>query len=124
VKLLTESRKEELRKKMLEIKQDLRQDSRFNSLLFRLQGFPAGSRRSGVIQEFWKSFERPRSGDLVHEFPAQSDDLSRLFKSFALTDFLEAQDELYTLEHPMRPAFSTRAWGSWSRRSSAVTVGP
>jgi hypothetical protein len=124
LKLPTESRKEELRTRMSEIKQRSRQDPRLNSLLFRLQGFPAGSRRSRVIQEFWKSFERPRSGDLVHEFLAQVDDLERSLMSFSLNDFLETQDELYTLEHPMRPAFSTRAWGLWSRRSSAVTDGP
>jgi hypothetical protein len=124
LKLPTEFRKEELRKRLSEIKQSSTQNPRLNSLFFRLQGFPAGSRRSRVIQGIWKSFERPRSGDLVHEFPAQVDDLNRSLMSFSLNDFLDSQDELYTLEHPMRPAFSTRAWGLWLRRSSAVTDGP
>jgi hypothetical protein len=124
LKLPTESRKEELRSRMSQIRQESRQDLRLNSLLFRTQGFPAGPRRSKSIMEFWKSHDRPRSGDLVHDFPAQSDDLSRTLKSFSLNDFLEAQDELYTLEHPMRPTLNTCSWILWSRRSSAGTDGP
>jgi hypothetical protein len=124
VELPTESRKEDLRRKMSQIKQGLAHDGRFYSLLWRLQGLPSGSRRSRVITEFWKSYDRPRSGDLVYEFPAQFDDLSRTLKSFPLNDFLEAQDELYTLEHPMRTPPTVCAWGRlWLRRSSAVTVG-
>jgi hypothetical protein len=49
----------------------------------------------------------------------------RVFREFALNDYLEASDELHDLEHPTRP--NSWSWGPfWKERhrSSAVTVGP
>jgi hypothetical protein len=47
----------------------------------------------------------------------------RVFREFALNDYLEASDELHELEHPMKVPSTT--WWSfpWGHRSSAVTVG-
>jgi hypothetical protein len=103
VKLPTESRKEELRHKLSEIKQNSIQDIRLYSVLWRIQGFPAGNRRLQAIKEGWKLYGPSRSGDLNHEDRPRHDDFSLALKSFILNDFLEAQDELYALEHPMRP---------------------
>jgi hypothetical protein len=49
----------------------------------------------------------------------------RVFREFALNDYLEASDELHDLEYPMKP--NSWSWDSiWKvrHRSSAVTVGP
>jgi hypothetical protein len=124
MELPSESRKEELRHKLSEIKQDSVRDSRLYSLLWRIQGLPLGTRRSQAIKEGWKSYGPARSGDLIYkELPCQ-DDFNLALKSFTLNDFLEAQDELYTLEHPMRPPLICSWDHLWSRRSSAGTVGP
>jgi hypothetical protein len=41
-----------------------------------------------------------------------------------MNDFLQARDELYALEHPIRPP-STLSWAHpWLGRSSVVTDGP
>jgi hypothetical protein len=58
-------------------------------------------------------------------YKEENHDPRRVFKEFALNDYLEASDELYDLEYPMRPI--PWSWGSiWKvrHRSSAVTVGP
>jgi hypothetical protein len=123
-KLPSGSRKEELRHKLSEIKQNSIRDSRLYSLLWKIQGFPSGNRKSQIIEGGWKRFGPSRSGDLNHEDLPQLNDFSLALHSFMLNDYLEAQDELYTLEHPMRPP-PIRSWGHlWLRRSSAVTVGP
>jgi hypothetical protein len=124
MKLPTESRKEELKQRMKAIKQRSSQDSRLQFLYFRVQSLRSGFRRARIIDEFWKSYFRPQFESLTFGFSADSDDLSRALKNFSLNDFLEAQDELYTLEHPMRPP-PIRSWDHLrSRRSSAATVGP
>jgi hypothetical protein len=125
VKLPTESRKEELRHKLSEINQHSSHDSRLYSLLWRIQGLLPSNRRSQVIKERWRSYGPSQASSLnqTMDLPHQ-DNLSLALKSFTLNDFLETQDELYTLEHPMRPP-PIRSWGHrMVRRSSAVTVGP
>jgi hypothetical protein len=87
--------------------------------LWAMKGCPGSSMRNKATQNFWQSLKGHQSGDMVHDDLPQPDNLSLARKSFILNDFLEAQDELHALEHPMRPPPI-----NWSRRSSAVTGGP
>jgi hypothetical protein len=90
------------------------QDYRFHSILWTLKHQQPGPGRHRVIERFWQKVYEER----------QPEDLSLVLKSFSMNDFLQARDELYTLEHPMRPS-NTSSWGHpWSRRSSVVTDGP
>jgi hypothetical protein len=117
IELPTESRKSELKRRISKIVQEMIHDNRVYSLLWKVRGLPSGPGRSKIIKKFWQSYGRSQSGDLNQEDPPMPDQISLAIKSFALYDFLEAQDELYTLEHPMRPPSNVRSWGSlWSRR--------
>jgi hypothetical protein len=114
VQLPTEIRKSELRDSISDIEQRMTRDPRFYSLLWTLKHQQPGPGRYKAIAKFWQKVYEER----------QPEDLNLILKSFLLNDFLQAQDELYTLEHPMRPPPDVRSWGyPWSRRSSAVTVG-
>jgi hypothetical protein len=95
--------------------QHMSQDSRFHSFLWSLKYQQPGPGRYKAIDKFWKKVYEER----------QPEDLSLVLKSFSMNDFLQARDELHTLEHPMRPPPDVCSWGHpWSRRSSAVTDGP
>jgi hypothetical protein len=90
------------------------QDFRFHTFLWSVKHHQPGSERYKAIQKFWRKVYEER----------QPEDLNLTLKSFSPNDFFMAQDELYTLEHPMRPPPDVRSWGRpWSRRSRAVTVG-
>jgi hypothetical protein len=125
VELPTESRKTELRRRISEIERSVLQDYRLHKFLWSMKHNRPSSARNKAVKDFWQSLGGHQSGDLGHEDLPQPDNLSLAHKSFSLNEFLEAQDELYTLEHPMRPSLDVRSWDHlWSRRSSAVTVRP
>jgi hypothetical protein len=119
VELPTESRKVEPRQRISEVERLSVQDPRLYKFLWSVKHNRPSPARSKAIQSFWQSLRGHQSGDLSHDDLPQPDNLSFASESFSLNDFLEAQDELYTLEHPMRPPSI-----NWSRRSSAVTVRP
>jgi hypothetical protein len=113
VELPTESRKMELRGRISEIERDMKHDSRFHKFLWSMKHRQPGPGRYKAIEKFWQEIYEER----------QPEDLNLTLKSFSLNDFFIAQDELYTLEHPMRPP-PIRSWDHlWSRRSSAGTDG-
>jgi hypothetical protein len=115
IELPTEVRKTELKRRILEIEQHMSHDPRFHSFLWTLKYQQPGPERYKAIEKFWQKVYVER----------QPEDLNLVLKSFSMNDFLQACDELYTLEHPMRPPPDVCSWGHpWSRRSSAVTVGP
>jgi hypothetical protein len=71
-----------------------------------------GPQREKALRRFWRNVYKE-----VHH------DDQRVFREFALNDYLVASDELLELEYPMR-APCTAGWSSpWGHRSSAVTVG-
>jgi hypothetical protein len=119
VKLPTESREDVLRQSIGDIERSAAHDSRLYKFLWAMKGHPSSSVRGKATQTFWQSLKGHRSGDFFYDDLPQPDNLSLARNSFILNDFFKAQDELYMLEHPMRPPPIR-----WSRRSSAVTGGP
>jgi hypothetical protein len=102
-----------MRSRIEGIEQGMIQDQRFYGFTWRLKYQQSGPRRYKEIQRFWQQ---------VYE-TEQPHNLELTLRSFLLNDLLEASDELYALEHPMRPP-STSSWGfPWVRRSSAGTGG-
>jgi hypothetical protein len=69
-----------------------------------------GSQRESALRNFWREV-----------YKEENHDPRRVFKEFALNDYLEASDELYGLENPMRPWWRP----NWKdrHRSSAATAG-
>jgi hypothetical protein len=96
---------------MKEAEQRLVADPFVFASAWRLKHTVQGSQRDKALGQFWKK---------VYQEPVHDD--QRVFKEFALNDYLEASDELHDLEYPMRPWIS---WSSstWERRSVAVSDG-
>jgi hypothetical protein len=83
-------------------------DPKFHAHAWRIRNF-FGLQRESALRNF-----------LREVYKEEHHDTRRVFKEFALNDYLEASDELHGLEHPMR------SWWRpcWEHRSSADTVGP
>jgi hypothetical protein len=93
--------------------QQLVTDPKFYDSAWRIK-YSSGSQREKALANFWREVYK----EVNH-------DPQRVFREFALNDYLEASDELHDLEYPMRP--NSWSWGSiWKvrHRSSAVTDGP
>jgi hypothetical protein len=113
VELPTEIRKAELKRRMKASEQQLVSDPKFHDSAWRRRHSFAPQREKSLAK-FWREVYKE-----VHH------DDRRVFREFALNDYLEASDELHDLEYPMNP--NSWSWGSiWKvrHRSSAVTVGP
>jgi hypothetical protein len=108
VELPTEIRKSELKRRMNVSEQQLITDPKFHAHAWRIKNF-FGVHRESALRNFWREV-----------YKEEHHDTRRVFKEFALNDYLEASDELHGLEHPMR------SWWRpcWVHRSSADTVGP
>jgi hypothetical protein len=90
--------------------QQLATDPKFHAHAWRIRNF-FGLQREPALKNFWREV-----------YKEENHDPRRIFKKFALNDYLEASDELHGLENPMRqwwrPGWKVR------HRSSAVTAGP
>jgi hypothetical protein len=106
IELPTEIRKSELKKRMNDSEQQLVTGPKFHAHAWRIRNF-FGSQRESALRNFWREVYRE-----------ENHDQRRVFKEFALNDYLEASDELHRLENPMRSWWRP----SWEHRSSAVTV--
>jgi hypothetical protein len=99
---------------MSDAEHSLSMDHRFVSLMWRLKCSNPGPQRNKELEQFRKQ--------IYEDYPSHDEGL--VLKSFTLNDFLQARDELYKLDHPMKVP-NTSSWGfPWVRRSSAVTDGP
>jgi hypothetical protein len=107
VELPTEVRKAELKRRIEASEQQLATDPKFHAHAWRIRNF-FGSQRDSALKSFWR--------EVCQE---ENHDPRRVFKEFALNDYLEASDELHHLENPMRSWWRP----NWMHRSSAVTVG-
>jgi hypothetical protein len=107
IELPTEIRKLELKKRMEVSEQQLVTDPKFHAHAWRIKNF-FGLQRESALRNF-----------LREVYKEEHHDSQRVFKEFALNDYLEASDELHGLVHPMR------SWWRpcWEHRSSADTVG-
>jgi hypothetical protein len=108
IELPTEIRKAELKERMKASEQQLITDSKFHEHAWRIR-HSFGSQRERSLRDFWREVYRE-----------ENHDQRRVFKEFALNNYLEASDELHGLEYPMRSWWRP----SWKHRSSAVTVRP
>jgi hypothetical protein len=106
VELPTEIRKTELKRRMEVSEQQLIADPRFHAHAWRIRN-TFGAQRERSLKNFWREV-----------YKEENHDQWRVFKEFALNDYLEASDELHGLETPMRSWWRP----SWKHRSSAVTV--
>jgi hypothetical protein len=106
VELPTEIRKAELKRRTKASEQQLSTNSKFFGAAWRIR-HSYGRQREEAMRNFWKEVYQERNYDP-----------RRVFKEFALNDYLEASDELHGLECPMRSWWRP----SWEHRSSAVTV--
>jgi hypothetical protein len=109
VELPTELRKKVLRERIKCAERQLVTDPKLHAHAWRIKNF-FGEKRDSALRNFWREV-----------YKEENHDPRRVFKEFALNDYLEASDELHGLENPMR---------SWWRpnwkdrhRSSAVTAG-
>jgi hypothetical protein len=110
IELPTEVRKTELKQRIKTPEHQLLSDPCFFRAAWCIRQ-SQGPQREKALKQFWRK---------VYQEPVRDD--RRVFKDFALNDYLEASDELHTLEHPMRP--STFGWSfPWGLRSRAVSVG-
>jgi hypothetical protein len=112
IELPTEIRKAELKRRMKVSEQQPISDPIFFGPAWRIKR-SFGTQREKALTNFWRE-----------AYKEVNHDDQRVFREFALNDYLEASDELHDLEHPMRP--NSWSWGSfWKERhrSSAATVG-
>jgi hypothetical protein len=107
--LPTETRKAVLKERIKISEQQLVTDPKFHAHAWRIKNF-FGSQRESALRNFWREV-----------YKEENHDPRRVFKEFALNDYLEANDELHALDHPMRPWWRP----NWKdrHRSSAATVG-
>jgi hypothetical protein len=110
IQLPTESRKVALKERIKISEQQLVTDPTFHAHAWRIRNY-FGSQRESALKNFRREV-----------YKEENHDPGRVFKEFALNDYLEANDELHGLENPMRPWWRP----NWKdrHRSSAVTVGP
>jgi hypothetical protein len=107
VELPTEVRKAELKRRMKVSEQQLISDQVFFGSAWRIRN-SLGPQREAALRKFWREV-----------YKEEHHDTRRVFKEFALNDYLEASDELHGLENPMR------SWWRpcWKHRSSVDTDG-
>jgi hypothetical protein len=106
VELPTEIRKSVLKERVKISEQQLLPDPEFHGSAWCIR-HSFGPQREKTLRKFWRE---------VYE--EENHDPQRVFKEFALNDYLEASDELHGLENPMRSWWRP----SWKHRSSAAAV--
>jgi hypothetical protein len=90
VELPTEIRKAELKRRMKASEQQLIPDQKFFESAWRIKN-TFGPQREKALTKFWREV-----------YKEEHHDDRRVFREFALNDYLEASDELHELEYPMR----------------------